>query len=179
MSYQTISAAEFAKRVQSGDMPLCVDVRTGGEYAGLRCQGSVNLPLQDLTPEQLKAVAQERKLAADDTVYLICQSGKRSEMAADKTVAGLDHPVCVVVGGVQALPAEVQERGEQNVISLERQVRIAAGSLVLLGVVLGALVTPWAYAVSGFVGAGLMFAGITDTCAMAMILARMPWNKAA
>ncbi|WP_439133457.1 rhodanese-like domain-containing protein [Pseudomaricurvus sp.] len=179
MSYQTISADEFAKRIQSDDRPLCVDVRTSAEYAGVRCQGSVNLPLQDLTADQLKEVVLDRALGVDSTVYLICQAGKRSEMAADKICSELTSPVCVVAGGVQALPASVQERGEQNVMSLERQVRIAAGALVLLGVVAGVFVTPWAYALSGFVGAGLVFAGITDTCGMAMVLARMPWNKAA
>ncbi len=63
-------------------------------------------------------------------------------------------------------------------MSLERQVRIAAGFLVLTGVLLGVFLSPAAYALSGFVGAGLMFAGITDTCAMGMLLSRMPWNRA-
>jgi hypothetical protein len=62
-------------------------------------------------------------------------------------------------------------------MSLERQVRIAAGSLVLLGVALGAFVSQWLYGLSAFVGAGLVFAGLTDTCGMGMLLARMPWNR--
>ena len=62
-------------------------------------------------------------------------------------------------------------------MSLERQVRIAAGFLVLSGVILGFLVHPYAFGLAGFVGAGLMFAGITDTCGMGMILAKMPWNQ--
>jgi hypothetical protein len=69
-------------------------------------------------------------------------------------------------------------RGPQA-ISLERQVRIVAGSLVVLGTGLGALVSSWFLVLSGFVGMGLVFAGITDSCAMGMLLARMPWNRAA
>ena len=68
-------------------------------------------------------------------------------------------------------------RGATRVISLERQVRIAAGSLVLLGVLLGWLVHPTFFALSAFVGAGLVFAGITDWCGMGMLLAKMPWNQ--
>ena len=65
----------------------------------------------------------------------------------------------------------------QKAISLERQVRIAAGSLVLIGAILGFWVDPYWIALAAFVGAGLIFAGITDTCGMAMLLARMPWNQ--
>jgi len=67
-------------------------------------------------------------------------------------------------------------RGKRT-ISLERQVRIAAGSLVLLGAVLSLLVHPYFIGLAAFVGAGLVFAGVTDTCGMAMCLARMPWNQ--
>lgn len=77
------------------------------------------------------------------------------------------------------MPEHVMHQGEHSMISLERQVRIAAGSLVLVGVLLGALVNPAGYYLSGFVGAGLTFAGITDTCAMGMLLAKMPWNQTA
>jgi len=67
-------------------------------------------------------------------------------------------------------------RGKKS-IPLERQVRIAAGFLVLLGAVLGFFVHPYFIGLSAFVGAGLMFAGITDTCGMALVLAKMPWNQ--
>ena len=68
------------------------------------------------------------------------------------------------------------ERGRISMISLERQVRIAAGSLVLIGLILGYFVTPWFIALSAFVGAGLVFAGITDYCGMGLLLAKLPWN---
>jgi hypothetical protein len=69
-------------------------------------------------------------------------------------------------------------RGESKVWSLERQVRFAAGLLAVTGVVLGALISPYLYLLSAFVGGGLMFSALTDTCGMGMVLARMPWNKA-
>ena len=85
----------------------------------------------------------------------------------------------VIEGGINALNSAgvAIEKGSSNVISLERQVRIAAGSLVVVGVVLGTVLNQWFYALAGFVGAGLVFAGVTDTCGMGMMLARMPWNN--
>ncbi|MGK0441248.1 MAG: hypothetical protein ACJA0N_001046 [Pseudohongiellaceae bacterium] len=82
-------------------------------------------------------------------------------------------------GGLSALKSAgcAIEKGNGSVMSLERQVRIAAGSMVLLGAMLGATVNANFYALSAFVGAGLIFSGITNTCGMAMLLARMPWNK--
>jgi Protein of unknown function (DUF2892) len=68
-------------------------------------------------------------------------------------------------------------KGESKVWSLERQVRFTAGLLVMIGVVLGFAVSPYLFILAGFVGAGLVFAAVTDTCGMAMVLARMPWNK--
>lgn len=69
------------------------------------------------------------------------------------------------------------DRGTSTVIGLERQVRIAAGAIVLGGVLLAQFVNPALIWLSGFVGAGLIFAGITDWCGMGMLLARMPWNQ--
>jgi Flp pilus assembly protein TadB len=90
----------------------------------------------------------------------------------------IDSPLVVIEGGLNSLKQQglTPQQGQGKVISLERQVRIAAGLLVLIGVVLGTWYSPWFYALSGFVGAGLTFAGVTDTCAMGMALARMPWN---
>ena len=69
------------------------------------------------------------------------------------------------------------KKGDSNVISLERQVRVAAGLLVLTGVLLGLLIDRAFFGISAFVGAGLIFAGITDWCGMGLLLARAPWNR--
>jgi hypothetical protein len=109
---------------------------------------------------------------------LVCRSGKRAEQAYQKLQATGCENLEVLDGGVIAwesagLPVV---RGVRA-ISLERQVRITAGLLVLLGVILGTWVHPAFYGLSAFVGAGLVFAGITDWCGMAMVLAKMPWNR--
>ncbi len=179
MSISQISIPEFLEALKTQNNPVCVDVRTPAEYGGSRCRGSKNMPLQTLTAEQ---VAEHlRHCGAEDSsqIYLICQAGKRAEMAAEKLSLSLPNPLRIVSGGVSAMPEHVLHQGGRSVISLERQVRIAAGSLVLVGVLLGALVTPAGYYLSAFVGAGLTFAGITDTCAMGMLLAKMPWNQTA
>lgn len=85
----------------------------------------------------------------------------------------------MIDGGTQACVAcgLPTEQAQSNVIGIQRQVQISAGSLVLLGVILGTWLHPGWYGLSAFVGAGLTFAGLSNTCAMALLLARMPWNR--
>ena len=113
-------------------------------------------------------------------LYVICRSGSRSKQGCDKLIAAGFTNVINVTGGTQAWDKAgfAVVRGKKAV-SLERQVRIAAGSLVVAGSALGFFVHPYWIALSAFVGAGLVFAGVTDTCGMAMVLAKMPWNKVA
>ena len=106
----------------------------------------------------------------------------RSKKAAEKFAAAGFTNVRVVDGGILACEACGYTSVNplyRRVISLERQVRIAAGALVALGVVLGHVVTPYFFLLSLFVGCGLMFSGVTDTCGMALVLARAPWNTKA
>ncbi|MFO1020702.1 MAG: rhodanese family protein [Planctomycetales bacterium] len=106
-------------------------------------------------------------------------SPEGGEQACQKLLTAGHGQVINVEGGTKAWIAAGQSviRGKKT-ISLERQVRIAAGFLVVAGAALGFFVHPYWIGLSAFVGAGLMFAGITDTCGMAMVLARMPWNQA-
>jgi rhodanese-related sulfurtransferase len=111
-------------------------------------------------------------------IYVICKSGARAQKAIAKLHgAGYKHLVNVQGGtdawGSAGLP---MVRNGGTAISLPRQVQIAAGSLVLFGILIG-LLHPAGFALSGFVGAGLVFSGVTDTCAMAGVLGRMPWNR--
>ena len=109
---------------------------------------------------------------------MICKSGGRGRQACEQLIAAGFSNVVNVDGGTQAWDAAgLPVMRGKKAISLERQVRIAAGSLVLTGAVLSQLVHPWWIGLSGFVGAGLIFAGITDTCGMGLLLARMPWNN--
>ena len=173
----TISPTEVYRRVSGGEAADLLDVRTPAEFSAQHAAGARSLPLDRL---DAAAFLRERESADGRTIYLLCQSGKRATMAAEKlATAGCCNAV-VVEGGTAAwaaakLPCESTGRG---VMSLERQVRIAAGGLVLVGVLLGWFVHPYFVWLSAFVGAGLMFAGITDTCAMGMMIAKMPWNQA-
>jgi rhodanese-related sulfurtransferase len=131
-------------------------------------------PLDTLDPSAIAAQRQD-----GDPLYVICQSGGRAAKACQRLrEAGLTE-VYNIEGGTAAwergnLPVE---RGRSNLISLERQVRIIAGSLVLSGSLLAWAVHPSFLAIPTFVGGGLIFAGITDYCGMALVLCKMPWNR--
>ena len=178
MSYTTISANEFADLHRKDGVSLCIDVRTNGEFKGGFCLGSHNLPLQDLSLDSVNEFLKDRDHDQNLPVYLMCLAGKRAVMAAEKLAGKLNSPVVVVEGGVNALPLDVMQVTDQGVLPLDRQVRIAIGSLVLVGILLGALVDPRGYVLAAFVGCGLIYAGITDNCMMARLIARMPWNQA-
>jgi rhodanese-related sulfurtransferase len=151
-----------------------IDVRTPGEYAAVHAMPARLAPPDRLDREIMAAIG---KGATRTPIYLICKSGKRAQMAAEKfAAAGIE--VTVVVGGTDAWSAAGLPvvRGH-GVISLERQVRIAAGLIVLLGAVLGLTVDVGFVWLSALVGAGLVFAGMTDYCGMALLLGRLPWNR--
>ncbi len=152
------------------------DVRTPAEFQELRVPFAKLVPLEALKPREVVAQA---GIGDADTIYLSCKTGARAGMAAEKFLKEGFNNVCVVEGGVEGWEAAGLPviRG-RRVISLERQVRIAAGSLVVLGLTLGYFVHPGFAGLSAFVGCGLVFAGISDTCGMGMLLARMPWNQA-
>jgi len=175
MTVATISVVS-AKQAAACDPAASdlIDVRTAGEFAAVHATPARLVPLDRLDPA---AVAASRRGAAGTPIYLICKSGKRAGMAAEKfAAAGIE--VAVIEGGTDAwIAAGLPVVRGKGVISLERQVRIAAGLLVLTGVVLGLMVNVWFIGLSAFVGAGLTFAGVTDYCGMALVLGRMPWNK--
>ncbi len=171
MTVNTISPKELHDRTTAGESVELIDVRTPLEFQEVHVTFARNIPLDQLDPKQL---ASSRKGVP---LYVICRSGSRGKQACEKLAAASLNAVNVD-GGTQAwdqagLPVV---RG-QKVMSLERQVRIAAGTLVVIGAALGAFVSPYWIGLAAFVGAGLVFAGITDTCGMGMLLARMPWNR--
>ncbi len=171
-TFSSISVKQLAELEGQGEVHV-IDVRTPVEYREVHASIARNVPLDTLD-------AQSALNSRNDSepLYVICQSGNRSSKACQKLMdAGLKN-IVNVEGGTRAwseagLPVV---RGKKS-ISLERQVRIVAGFLALLGAVLGYFVHPVFMGLSGFIGAGLLFAGITDTCGMGMMLARMPWNQ--
>lgn len=176
MSLKSISPVQFAERRNAGIRVDVIDVRTPAEFREIHMEGARLVPLDRLNPQ---AVMKERYGALTEPLYVICRSGSRGKQACEKFLAAGFENVFNIEGGTLAceqagLPVV---RGKKT-ISLERQVRIAAGFLVLLGTLLGWFIHPYWLGLPAFVGAGLMFAGITDTCGMGMLLARMPWNQA-
>ena len=171
MSVQTITPARLAELSKSGAVEL-LDVRTPAEFGEVHVAFARNVPLDRLDPKTLL-----NGRTGSEPLYIVCRSGSRGQMACDKiAAAGFPHVVNVEGGTLACVEAGLPVVRGRKAMSLERQVRIAAGSLVLLGVGLG-FVHPAFFGISGFVGAGLMFSGITDTCGMGMVLAKMPWNR--
>lgn len=167
-----ISAVEFNQKVASGSIVSVVDVRTPAEFSSVQLPGSHNMPLGQFDPAKVAGAAKE------GAVYLMCRTQRRAEMAWGELNGKVDCELVVVEGGIESVDDAHLQRTQTQVMSLERQVRIAAGGLVLSGVVGGFLLTPMLFGLSGFVGAGLVFTGITDNCVMGLIIAKMPWNKA-
>lgn len=168
---KTITAQELNQALVSDD-GILVDVRTPAEFETVHAQSAINVPLDELSKNTIHALRRD----SGATIYLICQSGSRTKTAC-KRLADASN-IVAVEGGTQAwIDCGLPVIEGKKSISLERQVRIAAGSLVVLGTLLGALVSSWLLIITGFVGAGLVFAGVTDTCGMAMILGKCPWNR--
>lgn len=171
---KTVTSKELAELRRSEKELHLVDVRTPAEFREMHLDFAQNVPLDRLDPE---AVVKQFG-SPDSTIYFICKAGSRGQMACQKLIQSGYENVANVEGGTQAcLNSELNIIHGKKTISLERQVRIAAGSLVVLGTVLGFLAHPLLFGLAGFVGAGLVFAGVTDTCAMGMLMAKMPWNQ--
>ena len=152
---------------------VLVDVREPTEHAGEHIPGARLCPLSSFDPVR---VPQE----AGKKLVLHCVMGQRSAQAGQKLLEAGRTEVYNLQGGIQAWKEAgypTERTTTQAPISLPRQVQIVAGSLVLLGTVLGAWVSPWFLVLSGFIGAGLAYAGLSGTCSMAMLLARCPWNQ--
>jgi rhodanese-related sulfurtransferase len=170
-----VDAPALREWIDRHDDLIVLDVRSAAEFEGLHIKGSYNVPLPLLSEH-----ADELAERLGRHVVLVCQSGVRAGQARTRlATAGLENSV-VLTGGVPAFEAAGGDvvRGAQR-WSLERQVRMAAGSLVLAGLVGGKLVSPKVSMVAGAIGAGLTFSAATNTCAMGNVLSRMPWNKTA
>jgi rhodanese-related sulfurtransferase len=175
MAVSEISPQRLAELCKERGKIDLIDVRTPKEYRQVHVEFAQNIPLSKLDPA---AVAQSRAAPADEPIYLICHSGKRGQLACEQFQKAGFANVVNIAGGTQAcVEAGLPAVHGKAAISIERQVRIVIGFFVLLGVALGWLVHPAFYAIPAFLGAGLIFSGIADFCGMAMLLARMPWNR--
>jgi rhodanese-related sulfurtransferase len=174
MNLQSISPVDAKRLVDQG--AILVDIREADEYAREHIPGARHAALSQLNQADISAYRGK-------TLVFHCRSGARTTNNQDR-LASLVGDACRILqleGGLDGwrnagLPTLIDRR---QPIELQRQVQIAAGGLVLIGILLGLIVSPWFLAVSLFVGAGLMFAGITGYCGMARLLQRAPWNVAA
>lgn len=168
MTMTSVTPAEARRLIETGTK--LIDIRAPDEHAREHIPGATNLPLAEI----------DRLQAGDCPVVFHCRSGARTEANAARLVAAAAGAPCYVLeGGIDAwrrAGLEVAADRHQP-LELMRQVQLAAGGLVLLGVALGFLVGPGLFALSAFVGAGLMLAGATGWCGMARLLRHMPWNR--
>jgi rhodanese-related sulfurtransferase len=171
----TVSASDLDKRRRAGEKIDLIDVRTPAEFRSVHVEFARNIPLDEFDPE---AVLRGRTGDAAAPLYLICKSGSRSRMASEKLERSGFAGAVQVDGGTDAcVQAGLPVVRGKSVMSLERQVRVSAGSIVLIGILLGWFVHRYFLGISAFVGGGLVFSGLTDTCGMGSVLARMPWNR--
>ena len=176
MRVTTISPRQLHETLQAGQIVELIDVRTAAEFRAAHVSVARNVPLDQLDAASLRT----GRADAAKPLYVICQSGGRGNQACDKLLAAGYTNVVNVEGGTNAwVGAGLPVVRGQKAISLERQVRIAAGALVLIGALLGYFAHPYWMALPALVGAGLVFAGMTDACGMGMLLAKMPWNQVA
>jgi rhodanese-related sulfurtransferase len=169
-----MTVQEFAPLSQRGGFDL-IDVRSMMEFFEIHAVGALCAPLDTLNP---KAIMDSRGTRAEEPLYIICRSGGRSDQACQLFEKAGYSNVVSIEGGTLAwekagLPVN---RGQKKMLSLERQVRICAGLLTLVGSLL-AIVNIWFLVIPAFVGTGLTFAGLSNTCGMGMLLTKAPWNR--
>lgn len=170
-----LSPAVLAELLDAGAELRLLDVRTPGEYEAAHIRGAYNVPLDTLGEH-----SDDIRAHVETPVVLVCQSGSRARRAEEALArAGMPN-LHVLEGGVNGWVAAGRpvQRGAER-LSLERQVRIAAGALAATGGVLALAVNPLFGLLAAFAGSGLVFAGVTDTCGMAMVLSRLPYNRPA
>lgn len=170
----TIDSQNLSERLSSATPPRILDVRTPGEFETAHIAGAYNVPLDLLREHRGEIVTH-----LDEDVILVCRSGQRAAQAEETLRnAGLPN-VHILEGGIAAWEAKgfAVNRGAQR-WDLERQVRLVAGSIVLTSI-LGSIAAPKLKWLAAGVGGGLTFAALSNTCAMGMLLSRLPFNRGA
>jgi rhodanese-related sulfurtransferase len=170
-----LDAGTLVRLLDSDPRVRVLDVRTPGEFESAHIRGAYNVPLDTLGEH-----AAEIRATVDEPVVLVCQSGARAKRAEEALMGCSMTNVHVLDGGMNGwVEAGLQVNRGRRRLSLERQVRIAAGAMAATGGVLALLVSAQWAILPAFVGSGLVFAGVTDRCGLAMVLSRLPWNRAA
>jgi rhodanese-related sulfurtransferase len=177
-AFPLISPTDLTGRLNGDPKVTVLDVRSTPEYRAGHIPGARLLPVDELDASTLADVIDLSEIRADKPLYLTCHAGKRAEKAAQLLRdAGVEH-LSLVEGGTEAWKkAGLPVNRCGNALSLDRQVQIAVGSLLILKVLFGFTVHELFFVVGAAIGAGLITAGITRWCGMAQLMARMPWNR--
>jgi len=168
---ETITSSELKKKLDKDEV-LLIDVREPSEHRSECIDGACLIPLSEISIEKLPSTKRP--------IVIHCRSGKRSADACAKLLAinpSLD--IASLEGGIvgwSQAGLNVKRSGS-TILPLDRQTQITAGFIAFSGTILGALINPAFYILPAFIGAGLMFAGLTGWCGMAKLLAKMPWNR--
>ncbi|HBG78039.1 MAG TPA: hypothetical protein DDW84_04205 [Phycisphaerales bacterium] len=171
VSIEMISPIDSFSLLKKDPQTKILDVRSALEFSQTHVENSINIPI-DMISAKIGELSQSKQ-----NYLVLCHSGTRAAMAADMLMQSGIHTAKVIEGGIARWQKDkLAVIKGQGGISLERQVRIIAGSLVLLGIILSSL--HWAFLfIPAFVGCGLTFAGLTDNCLMGMLLMKLPYNK--
>jgi len=174
MQAKSVSPSQLSLILAANLHTEIIDVRTPPEFAAAHVPGATLIPLDEFRPSHFL-----ENHESGNPIYIICQSGARARKAVDQLEACCCCDAVLVEGGTQAwidagLPVD---RGTTSVIPIMRQVQIVVGSLSVVSALLALTVSAWFALIPLLLGSGLLFAGITGTCGMAILLARMPWNR--
>lgn len=171
----SISASELSSLLNSAPPLNLIDVRTPAEFAEVHVRGAKNVPLSECDEATLVGFGFDKS----KPLYVLCKSGGRAKMACGKLAGDGFSQVILVEGGTNACIEQGVNliRGGLKVISIEQQIRVIAGAVILVSLFGWMLVSSAFLLLAAFVGAGLIFSGLTGICGLAMLLEKMPWNK--
>ena len=173
-TYPRLRSHELVARDLQISGSLLVDVRTPSEFEEVHIADSRNVPLADLQ----KSLRELQELAKDHSLVLVCRTQNRVKIAYDHLINSGITNCRILEGGITAWieAGNPVVRGRKG-WSLERQTRLAAGILVMVGVALGVTISPWFLVIPAAAGAGLFHAGLTDSCLMGIMLGKLPFNR--
>ena len=177
---EIVSATQVFRAHSRGETMAIADVRTGSEFEAVHAVGASHHPLDDFDPKRTVESFGVSGLGVEVPLYLTCQTGQRASIAAEHLAQAGYHNVKLIEGGTQAWEANklpVVRGRSRRFVPLTQQVQIAVGVLLLMKTLLGVAVHPVFFAFTAAIGVGLIYAGLTQNCALGHLLSKMPWNR--
>ncbi len=177
---QSVSATEVFEARSRGEAVAIADVRTGSEFEAVHAVGASHHPIDDFDPKRTVESFGVSGLGVDVPLYVTCQAGQRASIAAERLAQAGYYNVKLIEGGTQAWEANklpVVRGRSRRFVPLAQQVQIAVGLLLLVKTLVGVAVHPVFFAFTAALGVGLIYAGLTQNCALGQMLSKMPWNR--